>query len=213
MKRLTLLFATAAVLGCLHPVDVAAHPTRERGGDATFPVGTTAFSGTNGGTIGLYTNPQGTNCDFSDTAPGLIQMYVVHTNTEGSSGVEFAAPIPECITNAIWMGDAKPFATSMGTSQSGVDVLYGACLAAPVHVMTINIFGSGTTGSCCAMTVVPHPANANGWVAATDCTPMELRGFGLTAYVNGNEACPCQTGTPLPTERSTWGRVKSLYSN
>jgi hypothetical protein len=56
--------------------------------------------------------------------------------------------------------------------------------------------------------VLPDPAT--GLIEMVDCTATKLPASGLTNTVNSDATCDCNT---IPTEESTWGAVKSLYSN
>lgn len=154
------------------------------------------------GSLGVYANPSGTNCNVSDVSPGLLPIYIVHTGTSGVIGSEFSAPVPACMP-ATWLSDEGP-AVSIGDSQNGISVAYGACLAAPVHVLTINLFAQGLTGPCCRYPVLAHPING---LNAVDCSQMKLVAVGARHMVNADGSCECGRDD----EPSTWGKVKDAY--
>jgi hypothetical protein len=162
-----------------------------------------------GGTIGLYTNAHGVNCDITDMAPGLLQIFVVHTDLATASAAEFAAPVPACMIGTTWLADTEVFPVSLGDSQSGVSIGYGACYASPVHILTINLLTSGTSEQCCIYFIVPNPNNQDGRIQTVDCLLNLLNAEGRAAVINPDGRCAC--GGPLPAEATTWGRVKAMY--
>jgi hypothetical protein len=160
------------------------------------------------GTIGLYADAAGADCHIPDTVAGLYTVYAVHTNTAGATASQWAAPLPSCYLG-IWLSDTPVYAVTIGNSQSGVAIGYGVCLAGPIHVLSISLFNQALTGSCCAWTVIPDPNVPSGQIEVVDCVNALLYGTGFTSYINGNiNDCPCTVGT----EETTWGAVKSIYS-
>ena len=164
-----------------------------------------------GGTIGLYADPAGAYCDVRDDVPGTLDIYVVHSNIPEATGVQFSAPIPDCMTGAIWVGDTKPFVVTLGNSQTGVAIGYGSCLEGPIHVLTIHYQTSGTSETCCEYPILPHPGIESGRIESVDCwenlyTDVVAR----PAIVNADAQCQCGGGA-LPTHETTWGRLKALY--
>jgi hypothetical protein len=159
------------------------------------------------GTIGVYADLTGANCHVADAIPGLTGWNVVHTNTAGATASQFMIPLPSC-NLATFLSDTPVFAVTIGASQTGVAIGYGACLAAPIHILTMNMFTSGITGPCCAITVIPDPNVPSGQIEVVDCGNNLIFGSGFTSYINGNSTCPCT----VATEESTWGQVKSLYA-
>jgi hypothetical protein len=166
------------------------------------------------GFVGTYAEPTGTVCNVVDAAPGLLNIFVVHTHTTAAA-VSFRAQTPLCMstTGAVWLSDTKPFPVTVGGSQTGVSVAYGTCLSGPIHALSISYFASGTTSLCCAFTVDGDPAQPGGNIIVTDCAFVDAIGVGVTHTVNGDVGiCPCTPPSPpVPVEESTWGKVKSLY--
>jgi hypothetical protein len=161
-----------------------------------------------GDTIGLYADTQGTNCNFVDNQPRLLQVHVVHISPGGATASEFSAPMPACMTGATYLSDTVWFA--VGNSQVGISVGYGSCVTGSIYLMAINYFVRGTSEICCVYPVLPNPyAVPGGAVLVQDCDFNSVSGVGLAATVNGNSSCPC--GGPVPVEETTWGRVKTLY--
>ena len=167
----------------------------------------------NAGWIELYGDVGGTDCNIVDTAAGLLNVYVFHVHPAdpaGTSGtaVQFQALMPACMVGASYLSDTGVFPVTVGDSQVGVAVGYGACLSTPTHVLTVNYFGAGTSTACCSLEVTPQPGPDI--VGVVDCADNLLQGVGLISTVNGDPiACPCGV---IAVEETTWGHIKSLYN-
>ena len=157
-----------------------------------------------GGSIGIFKDMAGTNCNLDDKVPGLTPYYVVHVNTPAATACEFYAPKPTCLT-AMYLSDTGVFPVTVGSSQAGVSIGYGTCRSAPIHVLTLNFFTQGTTGACCRYSVLPHPITGGPWMV--DCGNTQRMATGGQGLVNANSTCMCD----VPAEDTTWGQVKSLY--
>jgi hypothetical protein len=157
-----------------------------------------------GGSIGLFADPAGTNCNLADVIPGMTVYYVVHVNTPGATACEFSAPKPACVA-AMYLSDASVYPVTVGNSQTGVSIGYGLCLGGPINVLKLNYFTQGTTLPCCRFPVLPHPVNGGPWMV--DCANTQLPATGGQGIVNANATCQCN----VPAEDTTWGQVKSLY--
>ena len=162
-----------------------------------------------GGSIGVFADAAGTSCNLIDGAVGLLSFYVVHTLTPGASASQFYAPMPACMVAATYLSDGSVFAVTIGNSQDGVAIGYGACLVAPIHVLTINFFGGGATTPCCYYGVFPDPLVASGQIEVVDCAENLLFATGGIGIVNGDATCLCNN---VPTRDTTWGQVKALFS-
>jgi hypothetical protein len=163
------------------------------------------------GRIGVFADAAGANCNIGYHTYGSTWFYVVHTSTAGARGVRFSAPAPACLIEAEWSYEQSPYTIIRGNSQSGVTVDYGSCVAAPVHVLTIAYFSAGLGGPrCCLYPVFADPGAASGQIEVIDCGGATVFAQGLTNTVNGNSNCPCES--PLPTNETTWGRIKALYN-
>ncbi|MEJ2720563.1 MAG: hypothetical protein P8181_05410, partial [bacterium] len=71
---------------------------------------------------------------------------VVHTATPGAIACQFSAPLPECFVGS-YVSDTSVFPVTIGNSQLFVSIGYCVCLAAPIHVLTINLLVEGSTPS------------------------------------------------------------------
>jgi hypothetical protein len=181
------------------------------------------------GAVGIFGDPQGVNpCGLSDRSAGLAVYYVVHIFTPGAVGVEYSAPAPWCL-KAQWLSDTNAFPVTIGNSQVGVSVGYGTCRVGPILVQSINYFVRGLTPDCCCYDIRPHPIN--GGPNMVDCTDNLLVASAARGIINSTTNCPCnaclspacveafssQIGgcikPPVPADATTWGRVKSMYSD
>ena len=153
------------------------------------------------GTICLYADPQGTQCNISDTGPGLLSVYVIHaplsTPSGGATAVEFAAPKPDCMVGATWLTDNSPSYVTTGNSQTGVSLIYDHCITEPTHVLTIQYMVSGLSESDCAYRVIAAPGR--GVVRVLTCANAYAQGVGGVTYVNSTIPCECAepTGPPV----------------
>jgi hypothetical protein len=155
----------------------------------------------------LSSDRTGTSCNLADRTGGICAYYVVHMEAIGATAVSFSAPVPSCFSGT-WLSDTPTYPVTLGNSQSGVSVGYGSCLSSPIHVLTISFFCQGTTGDCCEYRVLPRPDALSGQVEVVDCSETLMYGSGGRAVINGNPGCPCGESS----EDSTWGRVKTLYT-
>ena len=156
------------------------------------------------GYIGLFADQAGTDCFLPDLVPGLTPYYAVHMAAV-VTGSQWAAPVPTCYLST-YLNDTNVFPVTVGNSQAGVSIGYGACLTSPIHCLTLNAYTVGVTPACCQWDVGPDP-NVGGVFAVT-CDFVTVPASGAMAMVNGNTVdCPCSN----PTEETTWGKVKSLY--
>ncbi|MEE9270166.1 MAG: hypothetical protein V3V49_07885 [Candidatus Krumholzibacteria bacterium] len=178
------------------------------GGTASITVSFSWPTGT-AGIIGVYGDPSGTNCNLIDRSPGLLSVYVVHQSTPGATASQFSAPIPSCWAGATYLSDTNIFPVTVGNSQTGITIAYGACVTPPIHVLTINYAVTGIGTPCCQYDVLPDPSAPSGQIVAVDCLFIDLPGFGFPGMVNATTACWC--GGALSVEETTWGHIKAIY--
>ena len=192
------------------PGEVATATFQSNGGTATVEFKYSVLPPVNG-TLGVYADMSGIDCNIVDNAPGLLTVHVVHTLTGGSFAMQFSAPVPGCAVGMTWLFDTKPFGVTIGDSQTGAAIGYGACLGAPILVMSINYMTSGLTPACCAYPVLGWPGSLEDpYIVTTDCSHDLQLVSGATTVINGDASCPCML--TVRTEETTWGKVKSLYA-
>jgi hypothetical protein len=160
-----------------------------------------------GGSVGIFADTGGTNCNLADATAGLCAYYVVHVYHAGAAASQFAAPKPACHMGT-FLSDTAVYPVTIGGSQAGVAIGYGTCQAAPTHVLTMNVFCMGLTGQCCRWPVVADPNVPSGQIEIVLCDNSLVFGTGGEGIVNSNPTCNCD----VPVQDSTWGKVKSLYT-
>ena len=158
------------------------------------------------GSIGIFGDAAGTDCNLADVVPGLTPYYIVHVNAVATAS-QFSAPTPACYLGT-YLSDGAVFPVTIGNSQTGVAIGYGLCQAGNVHVLTINFFTNGLTGPCCYYPILPDPVVTSGKIEVVDCNNNLLFASGGEGIVNADGSCQCD----VPVEDSTWGQVKALYS-
>jgi hypothetical protein len=163
-----------------------------------------------GGSIGLFADPGGANCNIADAAPGLCNVYVVHVLGPAVSASEFGISAPTCLL-AGFLSYTPMFAVDIAFNPAmpleGRSVGYGGCLASPVHISTLGYFCQALTGPCCLQTVIPHLGT--GVINAVDCDSNLLAATGGAAIWNSNSTCTCN----VAAHESTWGGVKEMFAN
>jgi hypothetical protein len=143
-------------------------------------------------------------------SPGFGQVHFAGVNWNVFvTGVQFAVVYPPAMT---WEADTNLQPVSAGTTPTGLAMGYATPQNGffPVYICS-SVFRWNCQVDCSdvvggpdqPLLVVPHPLL--GPVGVTDFPDFNLHtGVGLTAVI-----CP----VTVPTEETTWGRVKALYSN
>lgn len=143
-----------------------------------------------GQTLGIYSNPSGTETCLNYGTEQ--EYYVVYLDGPPISSIQFSAPIPiDCGTN-IFLGNESSY-FFLGGSESTANVAFDACLAPPIHVMTIRMHNLTPPGwECCPWT----PSN----LQANDCSGNDV---GLVYPMTGwlkNESCDLTPHSPTPPD-------------
>ncbi|NIM20308.1 MAG: hypothetical protein GTO51_08770 [Candidatus Latescibacteria bacterium] len=167
-----------------------------------------------GGKIAVYADPAGAECDMIAPGLGLIIFYVVYTGTPEVQTIAFSAPMPACMSTAVWLEDYydATYILPPGNSQDGIVLSHFSCEPAPTTVMSITYFASFPLPSCCYYTVLAHPEFPSGLIEASDCDGNTFFPTGLMSTINGNASCPRPILITVPTRETTWGKVKALFS-
>lgn len=162
------------------------------------------------GTIGVYVDPAGTDCHLPvGGIIGPMEVYVVYSGDPGVNALEFAAPKPDCASSLVFLADAYGgiYVFDPGNSQTGILLSHFDCAPRPFVVMSILYMVTVSTTPCCAYPVVAHTQTGN--LLGYDCNGAPIAVDTHLAYFNGDGNCPC--GGPVPVEKTTWGKIKSLY--
>ena len=116
------------------------------------------------GTIGIYTNPEGTMQTVTDL-DGPVTVYVVHAVDNGATGSSFRVEAP-----AGWTLGAveSQFAVTIGDVEEGISIGYGACCSGAVHLMTLTYDSPGATPAGATFRVLPHTTSPD-YIQVVDC--------------------------------------------
>lgn len=167
------------------------------------------------GYLGVYSDPGGTNCTGLDLPNGFLPLYVIHQATAGAgalqAGVQASFP-----AGLIHLGETSPYATTIGSmwvhdEGLGGSVAFGACVGSPNLVKTINVLTLGFSPPCSSICAVVDPSALTGTIEIVDCGNNKLVGAGACMWINTNGTCNVCV-PPVPTEESSWGRLKALYN-
>lgn len=161
------------------------------------------------GSIGLFSDPGGTNCDVNDIVPGLVIIYVVHVYTPGATAAQFRV-VCGWGANMIYLSDVvTPPYFSIGSSQTGIVIAYGVCATSPNMILALNFFGQGLSAPCSYCQVMDDPTASPPGIYVWDCSdpPQVLNATGGDVVINPVAGCFCD----VPVEGTTWGGVKALY--
>jgi hypothetical protein len=168
------------------------------------------------GFVGIFSDTRGCPCEVTDRGGiAILTVTVLHVDAlSGARGSRFSAVRPGCFA-ASFLSETSPFQT-IGNSQVGIAIDYGRCLTGTFRLLTITYLAYGTTPDCCIYAVHPDPTAPSGRIEAVDCNDQIAFLPEWVEIINSNVTCQCTAGPdycyPVPTETSTWGRVKSLYA-
>jgi hypothetical protein len=160
--------------------------------------------------IAIYEDPAGTYCNILEVVPGVRTFYAV-LHTTGATAVAFSAPLPSCTNGMTILAELGPCPLCIaGTIPGGAWVSFGECVTGAAVAVSIQVFAFGLSSQCCAYPVLPHPNLASGKIEMVDCDDNTVFLVGGTSYFNVNPSV-CDCFVPLPTEQTSWGRIKALY--
>lgn len=159
------------------------------------------------GYIGVFSDPEGQNCDFID-AGSVVEVYLFHNAHTGATASQFKLDVPMGWTH---LGDVWEFSTVIGSTIQGVSVAYGHCLTAPTYLGRALFFGSAAP-PCSIIRVVPDPLAISGQIEVVGCAANKLYGSGYIGVVNPDVYCSCDAGN-VPVQKTTWGGIKAMYGD
>ena len=166
-----------------------------------------------GGTIGVFADNAGTNCSLTATAFSTA-AFIVHFNST-VKGVQFKAPEPMCFTGwTLLSAGVNSSAVPVGDFRNGLAMGFANCQASPLLCVSLTYYdiagggqGGGSATACCEWPVLASAES--GLIEIVDCSDALVYGTGQSGIFASSDLCPCGIS---PTENSTWGKVKSLYS-
>jgi hypothetical protein len=156
------------------------------------------------------------NCPDAPVGTVLDTIYVVLDGfSENLSSLQYSISYPPQIT---WLSDVQTSGNAVGSSPLGIRHVWSSSLDATGTVLVAQVVIVYMCDNCVdpdatAMTCIdPHPET--GLLLAKrspDGLRIYPRGYGLVLC----PSAPCEpisrTSPPSPVEKSTWGRIKSLY--
>ena len=163
-----------------------------------------------GGRIVLYADAALSECSLTDTSPGIVDVYVVHS-LQGYPGALQAAfaLAPSAGFNGAWLEDILSAGLgASGVSPSGIYVFSSTCWFNDKLLLHVRYQMQGESSPCSFLAAVPHPDWP--WIVALSCgftEPIVVDGSRI--FVNPDSTCPCEV--PVATESTTWGRIKAMY--
>lgn len=172
---------------------------------ATLFAASMVFAQTPNGSIGVFADPAGLNCNLPGTA-GIAYYYFVHVNALGATASQWAAPAPSCFVGTR-LADMPVFSINLGNTSAGITVGYGGCKTGTFHIITA-LYSVASAGTCCRWSVVADPNLSSGKIEIPDCDFKLTFGTGGQGYLNATVNCQCN----VPTQDTTWGQVKALYT-
>jgi hypothetical protein len=157
------------------------------------------------GSIGVYADSFGTDCNIQDDGD-YITVHMLHVLTSGATASQFMLDVSA--TSWVYIGETWNFELVIGQSITGVSIAYQECLSGTIYLGSATFQGSSAP-PCTQISIVADPAVAYGKIQAADCDwpPNRMFPTGGRANINADLKCQCS----LPVEETTWGRVKSLY--
>jgi hypothetical protein len=139
------------------------------------------------GALCLFSDGGGTECNIVDEG-GLVQVYIVHTQTDGAMASQFMLDVSTA--GWTWIGDSWNFTVVVGNSFEGVSIAYGGCQTGSIVLGVANLMGTSASADT-PISIVAHPDVED--VLVVDCEDNTMIGAGGTAYVNSSLACVCET--------------------
>lgn len=163
------------------------------------------------GDISAYTDQAGTDCNISDTASGIKDVFVLLKHTSGATAAKLRVEQGSGGTMFYSNDIIPPPFLSIGNSQTDLEVAFTSCLVGDFHFLTVRYFAQGTSAPCSYINVLDAPGSPNpGEVIIVDCTAP----FGVVrnvargqAIINPNGSCNCN----VSVTETTWGAIKALY--
>jgi len=176
-------------------------------------------------TIEVSETQYGYGCQLgNDQGPGVRTVYVRHTFSVGSLASRFRILLGPGATMT-YLSETHPYPMTVGNTQDGISICYGSCTPPePLLLATISYMSYATDANCSKVLIMPHPSAQTVEVVGCDGVPEAafVREMNILAP-HGVCGCPDPhkfAGAPqvfdcnsLPVASTTWGAIKSLYSN
>lgn len=169
--------------------------------------------------IGLYTDNVNMNqCYLNNPLPAFpnqVALYVVHkfalTVHGGAKGSQFFIK-----DNSGFISPAAtPIAPFLPIGGPFTDwtLAYASCIATDAFaIATYTAYATAVPSPCQTIQILPAPSAGSGQVESIDCNDVSATATGGTFHFSPDASCTaCDEPNQVPVEKSTWGKVKSLY--
>ena len=157
------------------------------------------------GSIGVFSDEAGTNCNLVDAA-GYAYVYLWHVNTTGALASEFKLIRPAGWAYQFGSRDLDFLQIGFPDADDGVAYSYITCQTGSFWLETLIYSADGSSPVCSNTVYITNvPSKTN--IEVINCSDVRLNATGGALVVNGDGSCPCN----VPVEETTWGKVKSLY--
>lgn len=138
-----------------------------------------------------------------------VDVYVVYIPTTDDAvarRVQFKVPLPPCVS----IERRRDFFVlpGIGSSENDVVVDFLGCPSAPIHILTIRLFGVTVNSACCEWRAlsVNNYSRIPGW----DCDGNALEMNTLPAWLSNQPCAFIAPNTPYPGDGST---IDSLHTD
>lgn len=184
-SRVCFLFMLASSIGALNSRVVAQQP----------------------GNITIFADPAASTCFVEDAGPGTITLFVLHTNFSEMLSSSFRV-VESAGFHAIYVSETVSTSVHGGDFRSGIFLGYGECQNGSLLLGKLTYATLGTSEACAYLDVVageiyPWPEAQSCLFEAYPAPPLGK------LYVNPDGQC--QVWCSVPTQASTWGKVKAMY--
>jgi hypothetical protein len=170
------------------------------------------------GTMALYSDEAGTDCNVYDAGTGVIQVFVIYRGPTRTTASEFKLEQRDGAA-LTYLGESLNVpGGAFGKANTGIAIGYGSCMEEPVLVLTVTYAGLGVSSFCSKLCIVPHPeaTSYNGDnIKMVDCQFSVVWADPGHVVINPDDDCECEVDpgdAPSPTFETSWGRIKSLYN-
>lgn len=148
------------------------------------------------GAITLYGDPGYTSCNMVGAA-GVVTVYIQHDLSPGTTASQFAITANP---GMIFLADqVQGGFLSLGGSQTGIALTYGACLAGPINILNI-LYSAAGPAACSTLEVVPDPNALTGQIEGVDCNTTKTFPNGSILTFDADGTCSC--GIIVPVEET-----------
>jgi len=117
------------------------------------------------GAIMLYSDPGYNTCNVVNPT-GLFTLYIQHDLTSGASASQFAI---SANPGMIFVGNqVQGGFLSLGNSQTGIALTYGACLGGPINILNV-VYSAASPAACSVLRAVPDADALTCQIEGVDC--------------------------------------------